>query len=114
MTVSISEKRIGDVCVIKVAGFIDTSTVSSVEDKIKQVYTEAKYKVVVELSEVEFVSSAGWGVFVAYLRKLREKNGDIKLAGMIEKVAKVFTLMEFDSLIDAYENEDSAVKSYKQ
>lgn len=114
MAVCISERKCGDVCVIKASGFIDTSTVACLETKIKQVYSEGKFKLVVDLSEVEFVSSAGWGVFVAYLRKMREKNGDIKLSGMIEKVAKVFVLMEFDSLIDAYEDEDTAVKSYKQ
>ena len=112
MAVSISERKTGEIYVLKVAGFIDTSTVTTVEDKIKKIYSDGKYKLVVDLTEVEFVSSAGWGTFVSYLRKMREKGGDIKLSGMIEKVAKVFALMEFDSLIDAYETEDSAIKSY--
>src|SRR5450759_5989378 len=110
MAVTIGERKSGDVYVLNVSGFIDTSTVSAVEEKIKKLYTEGKYKLVVDLSGVEFVSSAGWGVFVAFLRKMRDKDGDLKLSSMIEKVAKDFTLMEFDSLMDAYENEDAAVK----
>ena len=114
MAVSLGERKSGDVYVLLVSGFIDTSTVSMVEEKIKKLFDAGKYKLVVDLSGVEFVSSAGWGVFVAFLRKMRDKDGDLKLSGMIEKVAKVFTLMEFDSLMDAYENEDAAVKSYNK
>ncbi len=112
MSITIDEKKNGDVCILTACGFIDTSTASAMEEKIKKVYTEGKYKVVVNLGGVEFISSAGWGIFVAYLRKLREKGGDIRLSSMIEKVEKIFTLMEFDSLIDSYPDENAAVKSF--
>jgi anti-sigma B factor antagonist len=114
MAVTLGERKSGDVYVLQASGFIDTSTVSVVEEKITKLFAEGKYKLVVDLSGVEFVSSAGWGVFVAFLKKMRDKDGDLKLSGMIEKVAKVFTLMEFDSLMDAYADEDAAVKSFSR
>ena len=93
MGLEISELKQGDVSILKVGGFIDTSTSSTLEETIKRYFDSNQFKIIVDLSGVEFVSSAGWGVFVAYLRKLRSKGGDIKLAAMIEKVDQVFKLM---------------------
>ena len=112
MSLDISELKTGEVSILKVAGFIDTSTSSTLEEIIKNYFDSSRVKIVVDLSGVEFVSSAGWGVFVAYLRKMRSKGGDIKLAAMIEKVDQVFKLMEFDSLIDAYPTVEEAAKGF--
>jgi anti-anti-sigma factor len=65
------------------------------------------------LKGAEFISSAGWGAMVAYLKKMRTAGGDIKLAAMAGKVEKVFKLMEFDSLMDYFSTVEEAVISYK-
>jgi anti-sigma B factor antagonist len=114
MSLSVSEKQSATgVTILEVAGFIDTSTSSGLEDAIKKSHEDKKTRIVIDLSRAEFISSAGWGAMVAYLKKLRASGGDIRLAAMVEKVDKVFKLMEFDSLIDAYATVEEAVKSYK-
>lgn len=113
MSLTVVEKTSGDVCVLSAAGFIDASTVSVIDDKIEQALLDGKYKVVVDLPGVDFVSSAGWGVFMSSLAKLRDKGGDIKVSGMTERVAKVFVLMEFDKLMESFETENDAVMSFK-
>ena len=112
MALTIGYRNSGDVIVLSPEGFVDTSTAGDLEDGIKKQIDEGKTKIVIDLSGVEFVSSAGWGIFVSYLKRARSKGGDIKLCCMTDKVDKVFKLMEFDSLIDAYENPDAAVKSF--
>jgi len=112
MSLSIQEEKAKDITVLKVGGFVDTSTSSSLEDSIKGLHDTKKTKVIIDLAGVEFISSAGWGILVAYLRKMRSAGGDIKLTSMVEKVDNVFKLMEFDSLIDAYPTLDKAVKSF--
>lgn len=112
MALSIGYRISGDVTVLSPDGFVDTSTAAELEDGIKTQLDTGKVKLVVDLSGVEFVSSAGWGIFVSYLKRARVKSGDIKLCGMTDKVDKVFKLMEFDSLIDAYKSADEAVKSF--
>lgn len=112
MNLEVTEAVSGSVTILKTKGFIDTSTATVLEDSIKKAIGQGKNKLIIDLSESDFISSAGWGVFVAYLRKTREAGGDIKLAGMVEKVFKVFKLLEFDSLIDAFPTVEEAVKSY--
>lgn len=114
MSLEVQEKQsAAGVAILEVKGFIDTSTSSALEDAIKKSHEEKKTKMVIDLSGAEFISSAGWGAMVAYLKKMRASGGDIKLAAMVEKVEKVFKLMEFDSLIDAFGTVEEAVKSYK-
>lgn len=112
MSLEILESTSGKVTILKTKGFIDTSTATVLEESIKKAIGAGKMNLVIDLAESDFISSAGWGVFVAYLRKIREAGGDIKLAAMIEKVYKVFKLLEFDALIDAFPTVDEAVKSY--
>lgn len=112
MNLEISEATQGNVTIIKTKGFIDTSTSPVLEDSIKKLLSQGKTRLIIDLSASDFISSAGWGVFVAYLRKARDSGGDIKLAGMIDKVFKVFKLLEFDAIIDAYSTVEEAVKSY--
>jgi anti-anti-sigma factor len=114
MSLQVNEKQTaGGISIIEVKGFIDTSTSIGLEDAIKKSYENKKPKIVIDLSGAEFISSAGWGAIVAFLKKMRTEGGDIKLAAMVEKVDKVFRLMEFDSLIDAFLTVEEAVKSYK-
>ncbi len=112
MALSIGYRRIGDISVIAPEGYIDTSTAGELEEAIKKQLDEGAVKLIIDLGGVEFVSSAGWGIFVAYLKRARTKGGDIKLSSLTEKVDKVFKLMEFDSLIDAFEDAEAAAKNF--
>ncbi len=112
MSLEITEAIAGSVTILKTKGFIDTSTSSILEENIKKTINQGKVKLIIDLADSDFISSAGWGVFVAYLRKARDSGGDIKLACMIEKVFKVFKLLEFDALIDAFPTVEEAIKSY--
>jgi anti-sigma B factor antagonist len=113
MSLTVTEKQsAGGVYILEMKGFIDTSTSSALEDAIKKLHGENKTKIVIDLAGTEFVSSAGWGAMVAYLKKVRANGGDIRLSAMPEKVEKVFRLMEFDSLITAFPTAEEAVKSF--
>jgi anti-anti-sigma factor len=109
----LEEKMNEDVVILSVKGFIDTSTSFAFEEKIKYLYNNGRTKIVLDLSGAEFISSAGWGIMIAYLKRMRSKNGDIRLAAMPENVEKVFKLMEFDNLIDSYKTVEVTVQSYK-
>ena len=57
------------------------------------------FKIVVDMSRVEYVSSGGWGTFTERLRELRRAGGDIKLFGMDPDVYYVFTMLGFNSMV---------------
>ncbi|MDZ7302298.1 MAG: anti-sigma factor antagonist [candidate division KSB1 bacterium] len=107
--VEITENQIHIVCL---KGIFDASTVNEFEKVISYLLVRNFYKIVVDLSSVEFISSAGWGAFTAELRRVRQNDGDIKLAAMSPDLFDVFSLLELDSFISAYETVDEAVTAF--
>jgi len=99
---------------IRLKGIFDASTVNEFEKVVSYLLTRNFFCMVVDLSAVEFISSAGWGAFTAELRRVRENNGDIKLAGMSADLFDVFLLLELDRFINAYETADEAIMAFLQ
>jgi len=67
---------------------------------------------VIDLSGVNYISSAGWGIFIGEIKEIRHKGGDIRLSGMSGDVYEVFQLLEFDSILEAFDSADAAIASF--
>ena len=103
-----------EIHLIRLKGIFDASTVNEFEKVVSYLLTRNFFCMVVDLSAVEFISSAGWGAFTAELRRVRENDGDIKLAGMSADLFDVFLLLELDRFINAYETADEAIMAFLQ
>ena len=51
---------------------------------------------------------------MAFIEKIRENNGDIKLTSMSDKVYNIFDLLGFPLLYEFYKSEDEAVKKFEE
>lgn len=108
------EEAVGNrgVSVLRVSGYVDTTTSPELERRLEALLREKRYHIVVDLSRVEYISSAGWGIFISEIREIREHGGDLKLAGMVSDVREVFDLLEFENILQAYPDSDLAVASF--
>jgi anti-sigma B factor antagonist len=100
------------VSVLRVSGYVDTTTSPDLERRLQSLLREKRYHLVVDLARVEYISSAGWGIFISEIREIREQGGDLKLAGMIPDVREVFDLLEFENILQSYPDADLAVASF--
>lgn len=100
------------VSVLRVSGYVDTTTSPELERRMQALLREKRYHIVVDLSRVEYISSAGWGIFISEIREIREHGGDLKLAGMVADVREVFDLLEFENILQAFPEADLAVSSF--
>ena len=98
-----------DVVIIDIGGYIDTTTAPELERVIKEQTKLEKYKIIINLEQIDYISSVGWGVFIGELRNVREKGGDIVLTNMILDVYNIFELMEFSSILKSFTGVDNAV-----
>jgi anti-sigma B factor antagonist len=101
-----------EIAVIEAKGFIDTTTAPELEKKLEEQLALNKYKIIVNLENIDYVSSAGWGVFVSEIREIRENSGDLVLVNMSPDVYDVYELMEFSSILKSYDSVDEAVSSF--
>jgi len=113
--IQLSVERTGlknDIAVIKVGGYIDTTTSAELEHSLESLLKAGTYNIVIDLSNVDYISSAGWGIFISEIKGIREKGGDLKLAGMIPDVYEVFELLEFHYILKAYDTLEEAVRDF--
>ena len=101
-----------EIAIIEAKGFIDTTTAPELEKKLEEQLALNKYKIVVNLQNIDYVSSAGWGVFVSEIREIRENSGDLVLVNMSPDVYDVYELMEFSSILKSYDSVDEAVAGF--
>jgi anti-sigma B factor antagonist len=109
-----SVKDKGDVSLLYLNGYLDAHTATVLENNFSELIAADKYKIVVNFKDLAYISSAGLGVFMAFIEKIRENNGDIKLTSMSEKVYNIFDLLGFPLLYEIYNSEEEAVKKFEE
>ena len=109
---STSIKERGDISIINLKGFLDAHTAPALENNFTQLINSSKYKIVVNFEELAYISSAGLGVFMAYIESIRDNRGDIKLTNMSDKVFNIFDLLGFPLLYEIYKNEEEAIMKF--
>jgi len=100
--------------VISLKGYLDAHTAPELEETIRSLLDEGKVKIVINLNELNYISSAGLGVFMGFIEEIRDKGGDIKLAEASDKVYRVFDLLGFPMLYEILSKEEEALKRFSE
>ncbi|TFH01436.1 MAG: anti-sigma factor antagonist [Calditrichales bacterium] len=101
-----------EISILRLKGFLDAHTAPNFEQAIQQLIEEDRYKIIISMSNLNYISSAGLGVFMGFIEEIRAKEGDIKLSNMTDKVFKVFDLLGFPALYQIFHDEVEAEKEY--
>lgn len=101
------------VSVIDLKGYLDAHTATDLETAFQKLLSDRKYNIVVNCKDLSYISSAGLGVFMAFIEDVRKNNGDIKLSNMSPKVYNVFDLLGFPILYEIYKDEQEAIVKFK-
>jgi anti-sigma B factor antagonist len=108
INISLSEREKDDISEVRVDGVIDTITASELEKVIDSLINRHRYRILIDLAGVEYISSAGWGIFISHIKEARANDGDIKLVNMIDNVYEIYELLEFENVLKAYNGIDDA------
>ena len=101
------------ISIIKVGGYIDTTTSSELERSLDSLLKQGRFFIIVDLGNVDYISSAGWGIFISEIKSIRENGGDLKLVRMVPDVYEIFELLEFHHILDVYDTVDEAVNKFE-
>lgn len=111
ITVTVSNHPLHkDITLLSVKGFIDTNTASEFDKLFQAALAEKKYKLVVDLRDVTYISSAGWGLFVGEIKRIRNQKGDLFLAAMSPEVEEAYELLQFSTILKAFPTVEQAVQ----
>lgn len=110
---SVGFRPLGSIHVLDLKGELDAHTASELEAAIQKCQDEGRFRIVINGQNLQYISSAGLGVFMAYIEELRERGGDLKIASLQPKVFNVFDLLGFPMLFDIVETEDEAISKFE-
>jgi len=99
--------------VLELKGYLDAHTAPELESMFQRLLTDQKFNIIVNFRDLSYISSAGLGVFMAYIEDVRKHKGDIKLSNMSPKVYNVFDLLGFPILYEIFKEEQEAVRRFK-
>jgi anti-sigma B factor antagonist len=95
--------------IITLKGEVDASNSVELDAAIQNAVQSGSKNILVEGNSLEYISSAGLGVFMSYLEDFQESNIKFVIYGLSEKVQNVFHILGLDQLITLVDNKDEAL-----
>ena len=107
--VEIKNELEDDIYFINVSGEIDASSSIHLDQSIDEA-TQRYKKILIDCMALEYISSAGLGVFMSYINELEEKKIKMVIFGLSDKVRHVFQILGLDQLLKITETKEEAKK----
>ena len=101
-----------DISILRLKGFLDAHTAPNFEQAIQELIEENRFKIIVSMSDLNYISSARLNMFMGFIEEIRDQESDIKLSNITDKVYKVFDLLGFPALYQIFKEEAEAEKEY--
>lgn len=109
---NLKEEQIDEVLVLRVKGRLDALSSPNVEKKIFEAINTGQTKLLIEMSGVSYLSSAGMRMLLSTTKKLRSISGKLVVCNLTTNVADVLKMSGFDHILDMSENEEEALKHF--
>lgn len=109
-TVLFKEEIRGGVLIMRMRGRLDALSSTEAEKKICDSADSGQWKVVLDMSGVTYVSSAGLRMLLSSTKKLRSYSGKLALCSTTPNVLDMLKISGFDHVLELYKTEEEALK----
>ncbi|MCU0446145.1 MAG: STAS domain-containing protein [Microscillaceae bacterium] len=109
----ITEIEEGKFYIIKIMGDVDAASSISLDKTLEQTIIQGKKSILIDCTQLNYIASAGLGVFISYIEDFKEKNIFFAIFGLSEKAKNVFQILGLDKLITIVHTKDDAKKLWK-
>lgn len=110
LTINVMKKQ--EITCFYLVGQLDAHSAPKLETEIEKHIKQSDYKLLFNLSNLDYISSAGLGVFMSFVQDVRDRDGDIKFAELNEKVNNVMDLLGFNHIYDITLTEKEAINKF--
>ena len=112
-TMTIDERRFGDVTLLRIAGrVVYGDGAQQLREHINNLIDEARLKFLLDLREVTYIDSFGVGVIAAKYVSVTRKGGNLKLVHPSERSRRVMTISGLMRIFESFETAEDGVRSF--
>ena len=94
--------------VVILSGSLDGNNAGEIDNLLKKALKSRKKNVLINCRNLNFISSAGIGIFLSNLPEIKEKNINLIFFGMNAGVKKIFTYLGLDTILTIKDNLEEA------
>lgn len=105
----VSSEKVGAVTVVAPQGKLDAATAPDFDAKLRAAVASDASPVVLDLSGLEYVSSAGLRAVLAAAKRSASANGKMALSGLRPEVQKVFEVSGFSAMLSIHASREDAL-----
>ena len=91
-------------CVVGLKGRLDALTAVELEQNLSKIIENGNLDIVLDLTNLEYISSAGLRIFLLIAKKLKTLKGDLCLAGLGGNIKEVIEISGFPSIMSCYDD----------
>ena len=106
----ITQAKQNDVVILKLEGRLDTLTSISLEKKLQDLIAQKEHQLVIDFSQLDFISSSGLRVLLMAGKQLKRVKGKIALYSLEPHVKEVFDIAGFTVLFHMFPSQEAAMK----
>ena len=108
----IAERDQNGVTVFTLQGRVDTQGAVDMDMALEAAVAAGKNNMVLDMADVNYISSAGLRTLADVVTKNREAGGDLKLVAVNRKVLRVLRIIGFDRFFSLYDSVDEAITDF--
>lgn len=109
---SLKIEDMGKAKVVSLSGKMDVGLSMTVETELEELVDSGTINLILEISGIEYLSSSGIRVFIAIMRKVKERNGKIVLAQVPDTIKKILKTVDLEDLFEVYDSVGKALESF--
>jgi len=91
--------RQNEIMIVKINGRLDSNTAGTLEKKLIELMSEGETIIVVDFSELDYISSAGLRVLLTTAKKMKNTNGKLRICAMKDFIKEIFDISGFSSIL---------------
>lgn len=110
--VEINVEQEGDILIVRLDGRLDATTTPVVEKKLAKLLDASK-KIIIDFTDVGYLSSAGMRLLLSMTKKMHTKEGQICFFGMSEDVLEIIKMAGFERILKICNTKSEALKFCK-
>ena len=109
----IHQRTVGDVTVVDLNGKMTLGEGDELlRDKVNSLIQQGQKKIVLNLSEVPYIDSAGLGEIVRTYTTVSRQGGSLKLLNLTKRIQDLLAITKLLTVFETFENEQDAIKSF--
>lgn len=105
---NITEREQDGVTIFTLEGRVDSEGALDLDLALQTAVSEGKRKIILEMAQVRYINSAGLRTLADAVTRARARDGDLRLAALTPKVARVLKIIGFDRFFDDYPTAEDA------